>query len=410
MRLLTDTIAYLRASLRDLWERPAHQVPGLDGLRALAILLVVGAHFFGEFWSTNVRTVVPALAHFPFFDLGWTGVDLFFVLSGYLIGRQLWRERLTTGTVRFTPFILRRGFRIWPLFYFVLAYFALFGPIHPTKWDVLFLSNFARFTGGFDNAWSLATEEQFYIVVPLLLIATAFVRRPSRYFAAIVATSCIEWVLRFLVMRRLVSHGITGKLLLNTMHYPIFLHCDALLAGLTIALLSVLRPARFRANDAAGMSRLGLGIFVASSALGIALRQTNKYIWAFAGLGLVYGGLTLWVLWDRSILSAPFKWRIWYPISRLSYGMYLNNFVILPGITYIAFTSMIRVTGSVVAASCVGYLVGTLVSMGVATVTFVLVERPFLLLRERVIERRAPHAAALTDTGALSGRVAHDTP
>lgn len=387
-------MSYIRESLRDLWIRPAHQVPGLDGLRALAILLVVGSHFFGAFWSSHVRTALPPMAHFPFFELGWSGVDLFFVLSGYLIGKQLWRERLTTGTVKFKEFILRRGFRIWPLFYFVVTYFALFGPVHPTRWDFLMVTNFARFTGGFDDAWSLATEEQFYIIVPLLLIATAFVKRPSWYFAAIVATSCIEWILRFFVMRRLMSQGITGKLLLDTMHYPIFLHCDALLAGLTIALVSVLRPERFRAPNTAGLSGAGLAVFVGASALGIALRQTNKVIWAFAGLGMVYGGLTLWVLWDRSVLSAPFKWRIWYPISRLSYGMYLNNFVILPGITYVAFSQVLRTTGSVVAASSVGFAVGTVVSMFVATITFVLVERPFLILRDRVLERRVHMHAA----------------
>jgi peptidoglycan/LPS O-acetylase OafA/YrhL len=388
MHSLTPATRYISESLRDLWHRPAHQVPGLDGLRALAILLVVGSHFFGVFWSGRMHVELPPMAHFPFFELGWSGVDLFFVLSGYLIGKQLWRERLTTGSVKFKEFILRRGFRIWPLFYFVLTYYALFGPVHPNRWDFLFLTNFARFTGGFDDAWSLATEEQFYIIVPLLLIATAFVKRPSRYFAGIVATCGLEWILRFIVMQRLTSQGITGKLLLYTMHYPIFLHCDALLAGLTIALASVLKPERFRVPNSAGLSQLGLAIFLGASALGVALRQTNKIIWAFAGLGLVYGGLTLWVLWDRSVLSAPFKWRIWYPISRLSYGMYLNNFAILPGVTFAAFTFTHRATGSIVAASSVGLIVGTLVSMGVATVTFVLVERPFLILRDRVLERR----------------------
>ncbi|MEP6620621.1 MAG: acyltransferase [bacterium] len=379
--------SYVSGSLRELWERPAHQVPGLDGLRAMAILLVVGRHFFGDFWTNHIHTPMPAMGNWAPFSLGWTGVDLFFVLSGYLIGKQLWRERLDTGTVNFKEFILRRGFRIWPLFFAMLTYYALFGPVHPSKWDFLFLTNFRRFTGGFDDAWSLATEEQFYIIVPLMLIATAFIRRPLLYYAGIFASIVTEWILRVIVMQRLMSQGITGQRLLETMHYPIFLHSDALMAGLTIALLSVLHPARFKAPNSAGFSKAGLAVFIGATALGVALRQTNKVIFAFTGLGLLYGGLTLWVLWDRSILTSPFKWRIWYPISRLSYGMYLNNFVILPGTTYYALTHVRRATGSLIAGCTAGMIVGALTSMFVATITFILVERPFLILRDRVLKR-----------------------
>lgn len=379
-------VSYVRESLLDLWMRPAQQVPGLDGLRALAILLVMGCHFFGYFWSCYVKLELPRIAHFPFFEMGWTGVDLFFVLSGYLIGKQLWRERLTTGTVNFKEFILRRGFRIWPLFYFALIYYSLFGPVRPIIWDYLSLSNFFR--GGFDDAWSLSTEEQFYIFVPLLLIATAFIKRPSQYFVAIIAACFAEWFLRFLAVEWLTRQGVSGRQLIETLHCPIFLHSDALLAGLAIALASVLAPARFRAPNSAGFSKMGMAIFIGATIVGVSLRQANKVIWAFAGLGMVYGGLTLWVLWDRSILSAPLKWRIWYPISRLSFGMYLNNFMVLPGITYYAFKTVNSSTGSIVAASLIGYVVGTLVSMFVATITFVIVERPFLILRDKLLGRR----------------------
>jgi hypothetical protein len=116
---------YVTESLKELWIRPPHQVPALDGLRALAILLVVCAHFYGNFWSSHVREELPGMSNLPMFLWGWTGVDLFFVLSGYLIGKQLWRERITTGSIRFWPFILRRGMRIWPLFYFMLLFYTL---------------------------------------------------------------------------------------------------------------------------------------------------------------------------------------------------------------------------------------------------------------------------------------------
>jgi peptidoglycan/LPS O-acetylase OafA/YrhL len=385
---------YLAESVRELWVRPPHQVPALDGLRAMAILLVICAHFFGFFWTEHVKEAVPGMASLPMFNWGWTGVDLFFVLSGYLIGKQLWRERATTGTVRFWPFILRRGMRIWPLFYaMILFYTVTRHHVKTSGWDFVFLTNFHRGVG-FDDAWSLSTEEQFYILVPLLLILTASVRRFSMYFLGLAGVIVLEWVSRAYVMHGLSAQGLQGRALLDAMHYPIHLHADGLIAGLAIALLSERRPARFRAPKDAGVSWLGLGICLGATAIGVALRMANKTVFAFTALGLLYGGLTLWMLWDRSVLTSPARWRIWYPISRLSYGMYLNNYVILPGITYWAFVTARRASGSMIAGCLVGLLAGTLVSMGVATVTFILVERPFLILRDRVLHRRVHMHAA----------------
>src|SRR5436305_13199738 len=107
-----------RASLHDLTHRPAGNIAALDVLRALAIVLVFSGHFGDEFQA------VPKVAHFPVFYWSWTGVDLFFVLSGALIGSQLWKELQRTGHIRIGRFLLRRGFRIWPL-YFSLAAFLI---------------------------------------------------------------------------------------------------------------------------------------------------------------------------------------------------------------------------------------------------------------------------------------------
>jgi peptidoglycan/LPS O-acetylase OafA/YrhL len=386
---------YLAESFRELWIRPAHQVYALDGLRALAILLVLCAHFFGDFWSNHVRETLPSMARWAPFYWGWTGVDLFFVLSGYLIGKQLWRERMETGTVRFVPFILRRGLRIWPLFFALLVYYTSFGPVHPKVWDYVFLTNFTRGKRGFDDAWSLSTEEQFYILVPFIIILSANIRWRWAYYVGIASTIGIEWGLRILVSHRLMANGLAGKPLLDAMHYPIFLHCDGLLAGLAIALLSIQFPVRFRTRDRGNPSYLGIAIFVMASVIAIVLRATSQIIFSFTSLGLIYGGLTLLMLWDRSVLSAPARWRIWYPISRLSYGMYLNNYFILPGVTLVSFTVVRQVTGSTMLACMFGVLAGIATSMAVATLTFIIVERPFLILRDRLVHRRVHmHASA----------------
>jgi peptidoglycan/LPS O-acetylase OafA/YrhL len=100
------------------------------------------------------------------------GVDLFFVLSGYFIGRLLWREVRSYQSVRIGRFILRRGLRIWPLyfFFFVFSGFVLGRASANHGWsDLVFLTNYANH-GVVMGSWSLCTEEQFYLAAPLLIL------------------------------------------------------------------------------------------------------------------------------------------------------------------------------------------------------------------------------------------------
>lgn len=104
---------------------------------------------------------------------GWIGVDLFFVLSGFLISGLLFREHRKTGGVRIGRFLARRGFKIYPAFYvmilFTLAVGSLFDQRLPLR-DVLAELSFTQnyFGGLWDHTWSLAVEEHFYIGIAAL--------------------------------------------------------------------------------------------------------------------------------------------------------------------------------------------------------------------------------------------------
>ena len=163
---------------------PQRRIPELDGLRGQAILLVMVGHYFSV---PGVGSV--SLLNGYWFRLGWTGVDLFFVLSGFLIGGILLEARGSSNY--FKTFYARRFFRIIPLYYaWILLYVILapllriflserIGPVQPIDGSILahlfFLQNFHEFlkTGAsfwwFSSTWSLAVEEQFYLVAPLLV-------------------------------------------------------------------------------------------------------------------------------------------------------------------------------------------------------------------------------------------------
>lgn len=156
--------------------RAPQHLPSLDGLRALAVLLVVPHNLRLELAPHN------AASHLldSVLDRGWIGVDLFFVLSGFLITRILLQSRLSSNY--YSGFFMRRGLRIWPLYFLtlliVLAILPGIGglPPHDSQYDLyfwLFLSNLFQPLppGGPDlpHFWSLALEEQFYLAWPFVV-------------------------------------------------------------------------------------------------------------------------------------------------------------------------------------------------------------------------------------------------
>src|SRR5690606_8640047 len=209
------------------------------------------------------------------------------------------------------------------------------------------------------------------------------IRKPHWYFWLLGAIVASVWISRYFAWEALLAAGESKDRLVS----PIHLHNEALIAGLAIALLSVVRPDYFEALPKGRFSVRGMAIMVVACGIAAVLYALNSVIFSFTALGLVFGSTVLWLMWDRSWLSRPANWRIWYPVSRLSYGMYLNHFLFFNGSNAWIVIKLTEVTGSASLASWVGIAFGTLVSATVALLTFVCVERPFLLWREEVAQR-----------------------
>ena len=138
----------------------------LDGLRAVAILAVL--------WHHSARPAPGALLA----TRGFLGVDLFFVISGFLITTLLLRERQRSGAISLRRFYLRRFLRIFPAYYLTLALVAAtvllkrgsasLDTVHDLPYAFFYLSNLVTMTSLLAITWSLSTEEQFYLIVPAL--------------------------------------------------------------------------------------------------------------------------------------------------------------------------------------------------------------------------------------------------
>src|SRR5581483_11845566 len=162
----------------------ASYFPALDGLRAICILLVIFNH-------THCR--------YPPFIYGWVGVDIFFVLSGFLITTLLLRERESYGNLSLKGFYTRRAFRILPVYFIVLAGYLVLIPLLRdwTRWKEMklalpylltFTQEFRPAAAGniYNQTWSLGFEEKFYLIWPLLVLI-AFPFRTRRIVIMIAA-------------------------------------------------------------------------------------------------------------------------------------------------------------------------------------------------------------------------------
>jgi peptidoglycan/LPS O-acetylase OafA/YrhL len=315
-----------------------HLIP-LDGLRGLAILLVLLLHFTSDMTLREGSLASDVRAAF---QVGWIGVDLFFVLSGFLITGILADNK---GSDRyFSAFYARRALRILPVYF--LAVFAAFhilprffqgfdtGGLRTETAFWLFVANFkslpyqlARTVGHF---WSLAIEEQFYLVWPLVVFLSS--ARHARRIALF--TVILSPLVRFVAMRA----GVSGDAIY---HFTPF-RLDGLATGAFIAL-------SMRDPDArAGLDRLSkiAGTIALAAALALygpvhlpdALSTRLDFSIGFSTLCIGFGALLTRVILSSpdSTLARVLSWRGLVTLGTYSYAMYLVHVPLLRVVSKVA--------------------------------------------------------------------------
>ena len=334
-------------------------MPQLDGLRALAVISVVIFH-----------------ARTAWFPGGYIGVDVFFVLSGYLITRILLSELRKTGRISFRRFYIRRAMRLFPALATVCAVVwivygldaalpersatltgALAAVTYVSTWMMAFdISDL----GAMVPTWSLAVEEYFYLVWPLLLI-TFF--RSRRYMH--------RWVLCLIaaaVAYRVVAHFALGWSV-HRLYYAPDTRAEQLLIGCGLALVL---PGMSRAIPA--VWALIAGGLLAAFVLVIP-RFTDVWIYHGGGstvIALLTAVILAHIVTARSgristILSLrPLIW-----IGQRSYGIYLWNVPIIAMFSFIGSKSLIAVG------------IKLLLSIAVPALSYRFIEQPFLRLKNR---------------------------
>jgi len=186
-------------NLKMLFHRPEGHYPVLDGLRALSIVMIIVFHTCSIYCTLNPELKLMEMIE----GSGWAiwvwnsdkSVDVFFVISGFLITGILLKEIRNHGRIRLGLFYLRRFLRLSPAYWFVMAVYVMFGLGNSDKiWaNILYINNFLPYGQQAMNwTWPLAIEEQFYLLYPLILM-TVMVKaeRPIKWLWGIFGLSFV---------------------------------------------------------------------------------------------------------------------------------------------------------------------------------------------------------------------------
>jgi peptidoglycan/LPS O-acetylase OafA/YrhL len=376
-----------------------NRYPALHGLRVIAIVTVVQFHV-----SWILAGEQGVFIDGTFLDASLTvffGMDLFFILSGFLIGSILLRSLQLAGTQNIRRFYLRRIFRTFPSYYVVLTVLALVAaPLtaaqkHHLPWEYLYGTNFlplhrpevVMFWG-----WSLALEEQFYLTVPLLFFVLYRLKSERARLGLLV----LIWSAALFVRLGIFLHGRPWNdlVLYGAIYFRTYTRFDTLVLGIILAFVHnrhgsaitvwLRRPLHRAALALPAMACLWL--LVRPTMFGVEyLQLVHVFAWGTV-TSLMYFPLLLLLLhgegWIHVMLSAPF----WRRLATLGYGVYLVHIPLIDHVIVpIAQAAQARHVSMVLVwpASLAAVMAG---SFAIGYAMHVFIEKPSLWIRQKLAE------------------------
>ena len=405
---------WFHAGLREVFVRnEAARFPGLDGLRALAILLVICFHgFFFTQYAFQEHQQFPEFVEQVPRLLTWVwqgdkGVDVFFVLSGFLMGWMLCGEYARTQQLSWRRFYLRRWGRIYPAYLLALLLYLPSGQNVEYFWaNLIPVNNLISLEKIYIPwSWSLTVELQFYLLCPLLV--WALVRSRFGWLAVLgLAVLAVAYRGQTLLLHPEIYQRSVLDLYLaadregvlsymGSLYTNFVARCPPLLCGLLLGFaasthLKKLRLWLNRPGIPEGLVLLALGTLVFIFSFETYVSSTNNPAWNedthfyYILFGRPLTGLAIAVLVTLLIASVRLRWlhgllghKAWFPVAQVSYSMYLFH----PPFLFLSFgllhgTDQVSTLSLGDVFSVIG--LGTLLCFVFGCLTFVLVERPCL--------------------------------
>jgi peptidoglycan/LPS O-acetylase OafA/YrhL len=358
---------------------------GLDFLRAFAITIVFLFHYF--ILSHGQPEWLPNLASF-----GWTGVNLFFVLSGFLISSQLFSQIKQRQDISLKEFFLKRFFRILPAFWVTLGLYFCF-PLFREKEALPPLWEFLTFTqnlglnlkdfGTFSHAWSLCVEEHFYLLLPVALILLQACKLFNKSYWLLIVLFVGGFVVRIYSFNSLYLSRAAEEdgwmYWYRYLYYPTYNRLDGLLIGVAIAGIYHFLPQLWKRISEYGNHFFVLSLLVLTGAY-ILCQDPQSYhasVFGFPLVALGYGLMVIGAISPGSYLFTLDSALI-ASIAKLSYAIYLTH----KGIIHLvhALLADFAINSHLMLLLCV---VSCILGALLLNLT---VEQPFMKLRNRIIK------------------------
>ncbi|SNR57831.1 acyltransferase [Flavobacterium sp. ov086] len=355
---------------------------GLDHLRAFAICFV----FLFHYQLFECPEWLPNIAKF-----GWTGVDLFFVLSGFLISSQLFFQIKNDVRISFKDFFLKRFFRILPLFWFITGVYFLIPLFRerealPPIWKLLtFTQNFdlnLRDFGTFSHAWSLCVEEHFYFLLPIALILLQKYKQFHKSYWVLIGLFTFGFIIRFYSWKILYLPHIADEnawlFWQKYIYYPTYNRLDGLLTGVSIAAIYQFMPALWNVISKYGNHFLIVSLITLVIAYFLCYEEHSFYasIFGFTLVGIGYGFMVIGAISPTSFLY-QINSKITTFIATLSYGIYLIH----KGIIHI--TQLILSYFGFDSSSTLSLIICIISCIAIAFILHQIIEKPFMKLRTK---------------------------
>jgi len=359
-------------------------IPELDGLRAIAVMLVLARHIFRPLQERDPDMMVAFGYDFatPFVN-GWVGVDLFFVLSGFLISRHLLSRHRQGRTVDMGAYLGARALRILPAYFAVLGLvlvgaFPFYAPEVGLRSVLVHLSIMQDYLGSdiVVAFWSLGVEEKFYLCAPLIVLVAALSNGAMRY-ALLIALVLLPTILRTMTLAGGADIG-SYLALFQNFRSPFHLTFDGLAIGTLVAFLQadgVIR--RLGALPRHAILAIALAALACLMLRAPMMAQIDAFDATLQPLliALAFGGILMVVL-DREGQAGWLGARPLFVIAILSYTLYLVHMPLIPLATVIAIafggTFQPMIFG--IAVLALSFMAALLIHFGV--------EKPFLILKD----------------------------
>jgi len=367
-------------------DKDEHKLLGLDHLRALAITLVFLFHYRGfghPDWENKIS------------GFGWTGVDLFFFLSGFLIAGQLFNRIASGRSISLREFIIKRVFRILPAYFVIVALYTLL-PILRESPSMAPLWRYATFTlniwlnrnvyNTFTHSWSLCVEEQFYLVLPAIIVLCTWLKVGKNAIYLLIALFIFGFIIRIWswdnIVQPITAPAVKQNLWLMYIYYPTYTRLDGLLVGVGLAGLFTFYPKVKTWLNPYGNILLAAGAALLICCVFLCSDQTTYFnsVFGYPLIATGYGTVVAGAVCPSCILY-KFKSKITSGLAMLSYSIYLIHKIMLHVAQMIFGKLGVDVNSNLMFIICIiSAIIGALLLRYI-------VEKPFLSLRDRILLR-----------------------